>query len=243
MLFATRHRPAHGARGWYRAQLPPRRERGAVGRALHPRRHLPRRGVRCAHRATSSAIGLDVTDIVWRCGIAPGRLAERASPAPRCLTSRSRPLSGSRPRQRRRRPREPAHPFREQLAQPSFEYRSAVGRWLRAASPVDDHAGAGGRHVSLVEGHLADRRRLLLDPRLPARHRAARGGRGGADRDGDPRPRHACSAPSPSTRRWRSAAMPGRAPSPCWRTSSAAGRARGSSSSCWASRPPTSSSR
>jgi hypothetical protein len=32
-------------------------------------------------------------------------------------------------------------PFREQLAQPSLEYRSAVGRWLRGGESVDDHAG------------------------------------------------------------------------------------------------------
>jgi hypothetical protein len=32
-------------------------------------------------------------------------------------------------------------PFREQLAQPSFEYRSAVGRWLRGGESGDDHAG------------------------------------------------------------------------------------------------------
>src|SRR5262245_62365492 len=35
------------------------------------------------------------------------------------------------------------------------------------------------RDASLGEGHLADRRRLLLDPGLPARHRAARGRAGG----------------------------------------------------------------
>lgn len=32
-------------------------------------------------------------------------------------------------------------PFREQLAQPSLEYRSAVGKWLRGGESVDDHAG------------------------------------------------------------------------------------------------------
>jgi hypothetical protein len=32
-------------------------------------------------------------------------------------------------------------PFREQLAQPSFEYRSTVGRWLRGGESGDDHAG------------------------------------------------------------------------------------------------------
>jgi hypothetical protein len=31
--------------------------------------------------------------------------------------------------------------FREQLAQPSLEYRSAVGRWLRGGESVDEHAG------------------------------------------------------------------------------------------------------
>src|SRR5215472_8238417 len=32
-------------------------------------------------------------------------------------------------------------PFREQLAQPSLEYRSTIGRWLLRGEPVDDHAG------------------------------------------------------------------------------------------------------
>src|SRR5262247_1727071 len=32
-------------------------------------------------------------------------------------------------------------PFREQLAQPSREYRSAIGKWLARGEPVDDHAG------------------------------------------------------------------------------------------------------
>jgi len=32
-------------------------------------------------------------------------------------------------------------PFRQQLPQPSFEYRSAIGRWLRRGESVDDHTG------------------------------------------------------------------------------------------------------
>ena len=32
-------------------------------------------------------------------------------------------------------------PFREQLAQPSLEYRSAVGKWLRGGESVEEHAG------------------------------------------------------------------------------------------------------
>ena len=33
-------------------------------------------------------------------------------------------------------------PFREQIPQPSTEYRSAVGRWLRGGESLEDHAGA-----------------------------------------------------------------------------------------------------
>jgi hypothetical protein len=32
-------------------------------------------------------------------------------------------------------------PFRQQLPQPPFEYRSAVGKWLSRGESVDDHAG------------------------------------------------------------------------------------------------------
>jgi hypothetical protein len=32
-------------------------------------------------------------------------------------------------------------PFRQQLPQPSIEYRSAIGRWLRRGESVDDHTG------------------------------------------------------------------------------------------------------
>src|SRR4029450_13155512 len=35
-------------------------------------------------------------------------------------------------------------PFREQIPQPSTEYRSAVGRWLRGGEPLEDHAGRAG---------------------------------------------------------------------------------------------------
>ena len=119
-------------------------------------------------------------------------------------------------------------PFRERLPQPSLEYRSAIGKWLRAWRVRGRPRRPGDRDPSLVAGHLADRRGLLLDPRLPAGHRAARGGRGGADRHRDPRPRHAASARCRSTRRWPGGATPGRARSPCSRTCSRAGRAR-----CW----------
>ena len=38
-------------------------------------------------------------------------------------------------------------PFREQLAAPSLEYRSSIGRWMATGAPLDDHAGAGaGSH-------------------------------------------------------------------------------------------------
>src|SRR5438046_3487371 len=38
-------------------------------------------------------------------------------------------------------------PFREQLAAPSLEYRTAIGRWLARGEPLDDHAGpAVGAH-------------------------------------------------------------------------------------------------
>jgi hypothetical protein len=33
-------------------------------------------------------------------------------------------------------------PFREQLPQPTFEYKSAIGRWLARGESLDDHAGA-----------------------------------------------------------------------------------------------------
>jgi hypothetical protein len=32
-------------------------------------------------------------------------------------------------------------PFRQELPQPSLEYRSAIGRWLRRGESVDDHTG------------------------------------------------------------------------------------------------------
>ena len=32
-------------------------------------------------------------------------------------------------------------PFREQLPEPSLEYRSAIGRWLARGEPLDDHTG------------------------------------------------------------------------------------------------------
>jgi len=38
-------------------------------------------------------------------------------------------------------------PFREQLAAPSLEYRSPIGRWMAGDAPLDDHTGAGvGSH-------------------------------------------------------------------------------------------------
>ena len=48
--------------------------------------------------------------------------------------------------------------------------------WLARGEPLGDHRREG-RQPSLVEGDLADGRRLLLDARLPAGHRAARRGR------------------------------------------------------------------
>ena len=33
-------------------------------------------------------------------------------------------------------------PFREQLPEPSLEYRTAIGRWLARGEPLDDHTGA-----------------------------------------------------------------------------------------------------
>jgi hypothetical protein len=33
-------------------------------------------------------------------------------------------------------------PFREQLSQPTFEYKSANGRWLARGESLDDHGGA-----------------------------------------------------------------------------------------------------
>ena len=47
--------------------------------------------------------------------------------------------------------------------------------------------GHDGWSASLVEGHLAHGRGLLLDARLPARHRSAGSGRRRADRDGHSR--------------------------------------------------------
>jgi hypothetical protein len=38
--------------------------------------------------------------------------------------------------------REGRIPFREQIPQPSTEYRSTLGRWLRRGESLDDHAGA-----------------------------------------------------------------------------------------------------
>jgi hypothetical protein len=37
-------------------------------------------------------------------------------------------------------------PFREQLPQPSLEYRSAVGKWLAGGEPVDGHGGQVATH-------------------------------------------------------------------------------------------------
>ena len=41
------------------------------------------------------------------------------------------------------RPGPPSLTFREQLPEPSIEYRSLIGRWLARGEPLDDHAGAG----------------------------------------------------------------------------------------------------
>src|SRR5580765_5116472 len=34
-------------------------------------------------------------------------------------------------------------PFRQQLAEPSLDYRSSIGSWLASGEPLDDHTGAG----------------------------------------------------------------------------------------------------
>ena len=65
------------------------------------------------------------------------------------------------------------------------------GGGSRRGEAVDDQRRPRAEDASLVEGHLADRRRLLLDARLPAGHRSPRRGRGGADRHRHPRPRDA----------------------------------------------------
>jgi hypothetical protein len=39
------------------------------------------------------------------------------------------------------RPERRGIPFREQLPQPSLEYRSTIGRWLRSGESVDDVTG------------------------------------------------------------------------------------------------------
>jgi hypothetical protein len=38
-------------------------------------------------------------------------------------------------------------PFRRRLPQPSLEYRSALGRWLAAGEPIDEHAGRVATHA------------------------------------------------------------------------------------------------
>src|SRR5262249_48414470 len=86
------------------------------------------------------------------------------------------------------------------ISHPAVPARLRVQNRLRkvaVARRVGERARrARGRHTSVVEGHLADGRRLLLDSRLPARHPAARGRRGGARRPPDPRPRHAPPRPA-----------------------------------------------
>ena len=37
-------------------------------------------------------------------------------------------------------------PFREQLREPSLDYRSPIGSWLARGEPLDDHAGGAGVH-------------------------------------------------------------------------------------------------
>ena len=45
VIFAVNHRPVAGSRGFYRVDDAARRQPPALGRALHARHHLPRRGV------------------------------------------------------------------------------------------------------------------------------------------------------------------------------------------------------
>ena len=73
----------------------------------------------------------------------------------------------------------------------------ALRTWLFAAPGPADGRGRPSRPLRrraarreappVVEGDVPDRRRLLLDPRLPARHRGARGRSPGPDRHRRPR--------------------------------------------------------
>ena len=97
--------------------------------------------------------------------------------------------------------------------------------------------------AGLVEGDVPDRRRLLLHPVLPARHRGAGRRRAvaagdAADRRADAA-RHAADVPAGGRRRART----GRARWRCWRTCCRSGAARCSCWCCSASSPPRGSSR
>ncbi len=53
------------------------------------------------------------------------------------------PAGWQTPGQPGERPSSPHIPFREQLREPSLDYRSPIGRWLARDEPLDDHAGTG----------------------------------------------------------------------------------------------------
>src|SRR5262245_29101917 len=81
-------------------------------------------------------------------------------------------------------------PFREQIAQ-TLDRVPIRGRQMAAGRRAAGPRRPCRPYVSVVEGYVADGRGLLLDARLPAWNRAARRGRSGADRDGDPGSRYA----------------------------------------------------
>ena len=119
-------------------------------------------------------------------------------------------------------------------------------RWLlrHRVQPVGPGGRRGARQAAaVVEGDVPDRRRLLLHPVLPARHRRA--GRRGAVPAGDPADRGADAARAccRCTGGWPRRARTGRARWRCWRTCCRSGGARSSCWSCSASSPPRGSSR
>ena len=117
-----------------------------------------------------------------------------------------------------------------------------------AAAPPGAAGRPGGaeEHAAparLVEGDVPDRRRLLLDPVLPAGHRGARRRR--AVPAGDPADRgaHPARACCRCTGGWPRRARTARARWRCWRSCCRSGGARSSCSCCSASSPPRGSSR
>ena len=137
-----------------------------------------------------------------------------------------------------REPRMPQRiPFREQLPQPTLEYKSAIGRWLARGESLDDHVGCRGLNPSMVEGYLADGSGLLFHARVSAGHCTARGGSCGAACDSDPCSRHDARRTACILSRSLDEASPGRVRLPCSKTCLKVGRARCWCSSCSASRP------